>query len=54
VIVLVAVEVRIVVEIAVDLERRKTRKSPLVKVLLLGRSAAHFSPHPREAVKQPK
>jgi hypothetical protein len=53
-IMLVAVEVGIVAEIAVDLGRRKTGKSRLVKFLHLGRSVGHFSRHPLEAVKQPK
>jgi hypothetical protein len=53
-IVVVTVEVGIVAEIAVDLERRKIGKSPLVKVLLLERSVGRFSHHPREAVRQPK
>jgi hypothetical protein len=53
-IVLVAVEVGIVEEIAVDLGRRMTGKSRLVKGLSLGRSVEHFSRDPREAAKQPK
>jgi hypothetical protein len=53
-IVLVAVEAGIVEEIAVDLGRRMTGKSRLVKGLRLGRSVGHFSRDPREAAKQPK